>query len=109
MPPLLCFERASNRAINGVADSGKAAVNIIVCEAQNANAERFHNFGARGVIFLRVVGEMLAAVQFDDQLCGGAIEIGDEGKNDCLTFELHRISAQKVIPKVLFVPRGVFS
>ena len=52
---------------------------------------------------------MLGAVQFDNQLFLGDIEINDVSANDLLTMDGERECFQKIIPKVPLVSGHIFA
>ena len=61
------------------------------------------------VIFYCLFCKMLRTIQLDYQFCCVAIEICNITADCFLTLESNRITSQKIIPKMVFLPRRIFA
>jgi hypothetical protein len=80
---------------------------LFVAEANNAAAVLFKSFGAGSILSLLLIVNV--AVDLDDKVTGGAVEIGNKSINRMLPPKLKpgQLSVSKLLPKPFFC-RGQF-
>ena len=61
------------------------------------------------VVFYCLFCKMLRTIQLDYQFCCVAIEVCNITADCFLTLESNRIASQKIIPKMVFLPRRIFA
>ena len=99
-------ESFMNDCIYFRADSLEFAVDIAVGEAQHGHAKGFNGGSASFVIGVSFRGEVLGAVQLDDEARLFTVEVGDVAVNGLLSLETWLIAVKKVVPEVILMRGG---
>ena len=95
--------------MDAVANTFKIQVYILIGKAQYLQMIARQKAAALGIAGQTLFGEVLGAVQFDNQLRSVAVEVYNERPDCFLALEPHRVAAEEFVPKPVFLPGGFFA
>ena len=100
---------AGNDAVDFCADGIEFRVDLAIREACDHNPELLQYSGTACVMSKTIGREVLAAVQFNDELGSRALEISDIAGYFALTVDFDWVMPEKVVPQMPFMASHVFS